>query len=76
LSTTKRQASTLQLFEDMAKDNGLLAQELTMQPSSWCRAAPAGSGNSSIAQHPVLLQELPALDDRDSKYILHRVTAL
>jgi hypothetical protein len=76
LSTTRRQASTLQLFEDMAKDNGLLAQELHMQPSSWCEAAHAGSKRSGTAQQPVLFQELPALDDRDSKYIIHCVTAL
>jgi hypothetical protein len=76
LSTTRRQASTLQLFEDMAKEHGLLAQELPMQPSSWCKAAHAGSANSRNAQQPVLFQELPALDDRDSKYVLYRVTAL
>jgi hypothetical protein len=76
LSTTRRQASTLQLFEDLAKEHGLLAQELPMQPSSWCRAVHAGSGSSSDAKQPVLFQELPALLDRESKYILHRVTAL
>jgi hypothetical protein len=73
LSTTRRQASTLQLFEDLAREHGLLAQELPMQPSSWCAG---GAGSSSDADQPVVFQDLPALDGRDSKYILHRVTAL
>jgi hypothetical protein len=71
LSTTRRQASTLQLFQDLAKENGLLAQELPMQPSGWC----AGPSSSDVEQ-PVVFQDLPALDGRDSKYILHRVTAV
>lgn len=73
LSTTRRQASTLQLFEDLAREHRLLAQELPMQPSSWCGAAEAGC---SSAEQPVMFQDLPALAARDSRYILHRVTAV
>lgn len=63
LTTTKRQPSTLKLFEVLAEQHGLLTQELSMQPDSWCSV-------------PVMFQELPTLHDRDANFILHRVTAV
>lgn len=61
IATTKRQDSTLARFERLASEHGLSVQEVAMQPSAWEQQA------------PVMFQQLLALQECDSRFVLHRV---
>jgi len=66
LSTTRRHPKTLQLFQECATAAGLLLEELPMEPCQWC-------GDDRAP--PVSFQGLPALQQRDERFVLHRVVA-
>lgn len=77
--TTIRQDSTLQLFLDLCRDNGLSVDQVPKDPAAWMqsrRGAVAASDSAGREAAAAVFQELPALQQGKGRdqYVLHRVT--